>query len=222
MTSSPPPVAKKHKNDLVVYMCTQVTLTDAETKGFKALGARTATTIKKCTHLITKSVLRTEKFLSAITCGTVTYIVTLDWVRDSVKQGKLLPEKDYLLNDEAAEALYDFTLAESLRRSKERNLLQGIFVYITSKQPNAVGVDVLGRLVTLAGGKVLPNLSTKRLSELKDRILIISSEDDKDIWTPLKTYMLQHHHKELDVYSAEFLLRSLLKQELAVGKTFAL
>ena len=58
----------------------------------------------------------------------------------------------YLLRDEDGEEFYDMTISHSLRRAKEKKLLNGLCFYST--QNVVPSFDSLQRIVESAGGEV--------------------------------------------------------------------
>ena len=105
-----------------------------------------------CTHLVSDKVRRTTKFLCALSCGK--HIMDLKWTEACKKQGKILEETKYILNDPASEELYGFKLTESLELARQNGtvLFKGITVYTTpSVQPKR---DDLKEIIDAAGGSV--------------------------------------------------------------------
>ncbi|KAJ7145467.1 hypothetical protein C8R46DRAFT_1130392 [Mycena filopes] len=86
---------------------------DKETKkALKDLGGNLTTQWGNCTHLVANNVKTSEKFLCSF--GNAAFVVTQEWVTDSVQAGRLLGPKGYALSDPAAENKYGF----SIRRSR--------------------------------------------------------------------------------------------------------
>lgn len=84
----------------------------------------------KCTILVTDKVRRTYKFLCALAKGIP--IVAIDWLKDSETTSRFLDWENYILKDPAAEAKFGFRLRKSLDKAKEKKLLDGYIVVLTS------------------------------------------------------------------------------------------
>jgi len=84
----------------------------------------------KCTILVTDKVRRTYKFLCALAKGIP--IVSIDWLKDSESTVQFLDWENYVLKDPVAEAKFGFRLRKSLDKAKEKRLLDGYTVILTS------------------------------------------------------------------------------------------
>lgn len=73
---------------MIKFMTTGVALDSKTLKQFKQLGAKEASDIRECTHLVATRIVRTEKMLAAI--ALCTYIVSEKWIFESVKCGRIL------------------------------------------------------------------------------------------------------------------------------------
>ena len=58
-------------------------------------------------------------------------IVSVNWIVDSSKRGKIQELENYIVNDSAAEAKFGFTLAASLKKAREKKMLEGLTVVFT-------------------------------------------------------------------------------------------
>jgi hypothetical protein len=145
------------------------------------------------THLVADKVRRTDKFLCAY--GKVLFILSPGWIERSVKAGKLLLEKDFLLTDGDAESKWKFSLAN---RVTGINLFEGYRIYCTKniQPPNSV----LESIIRSYGGTMC-----KRCPAFSDDVLIISHETDKSEWISL------NDHK-FTIYSSELILSGVLQQ----------
>lgn len=114
------------------------------------MGARLADTPHECTHLITQHVARTEKFLSCVSVAQ--YILTPDWITESIAQGRLVDETPYILRDSDAEKQYQFRLTTSLEKARKGKLMEGKEVYVTPKTHPSK--ETVKQIVECAGGKV--------------------------------------------------------------------
>ncbi|KAI6032733.1 hypothetical protein F5J12DRAFT_712976 [Pisolithus orientalis] len=186
---------------------TGVTLSDEVIKGLSKLGARMTTKSTDCTHLVAKGIVRTEKFLCAMSVSP--YVLKEEWVNASIQSGKLLPEHDYLLSDTAAEMKWNFKFSEALERSKQKGcgsqLFKQLSFYLTPKVP--IDNKLLKAVVSSAGGQIQNATPTVRILKAKANRYVISCPEDVSIWRPL----VDEGYK---IYSTELILRAVLKQEI--------
>ncbi|KAI6157358.1 hypothetical protein BKA82DRAFT_1000669 [Pisolithus tinctorius] len=188
-------------------MITGVTLSDEVIKGLSKLGVRMTTKSTDCTHLVAKGIVRTEKFLCAMSVSP--YVLKEEWVNASIQSGKLLPEHDYLLSDAAAEMKWNFKFSEALERSKQKGcgsqLFKQLSFYLTPKVP--IDNKLLKAVVSSAGGQIQNATPTVRILKAKANRYVISCPEDVSIWRPL----VDEGYK---IYSTELILRAVLKQEI--------
>ncbi|KAG9311151.1 hypothetical protein JVU11DRAFT_8217 [Chiua virens] len=192
----------------VRLMTTGLGLTDDVIKRLTKLGVQMTTKPTDCTHLIAKGLIRTEKFLCAMSVSP--YILTKEWPNASAKSGKLLPENNYLLSDDAAEKKWSFKLSDAMVYAKGPeggpNLFQKMTFYLTPNIP--VDAKLLKNVVLAGGGQVRITITpTVRILAGKPNRYVVSCEEDKAIWRPL----VQEGFK---VYSTELLLRAALVQKI--------
>lgn len=98
-----------------------------------ALGAELTEDGRKCNVLVTAGkVLRTVKMLAAICAGRAS-VVTFDWVKDSLRAGRLVSRHDdkYELRDPETEKKFGFVLREALERARAAPLFAGMVFYCT-------------------------------------------------------------------------------------------
>ncbi|KAH7905875.1 BRCT domain-containing protein [Hygrophoropsis aurantiaca] len=171
------------------------------------LGIKTTTRPGECTHLVAKSIVRTEKFLCAL--AVAPFILTEEWATGSAKAGKILPEDNYMLSDPDAEKKWKFKFSDALARSKSEGgprSFAGMTFCITPKV--AIDNKLLKNVVTAAGGTVQTASSpTTRSLKGKENRYVISCPDDISIWRPLV-------QGGFTVYSPELLLTGVLRQEI--------
>ena len=105
---------------------------------------------RKCTHLAAPSILRTPKFVNALAYGPV--IVNTDFVTQCLKKNELLDPADFLLEDEAAEKRFGFTLGDATAKAKENKnkLLQGYRIYCLESVRG--GFEAFNSIVEANGG----------------------------------------------------------------------
>ncbi|KAI9328269.1 hypothetical protein BDR26DRAFT_923516 [Obelidium mucronatum] len=152
---------KKQKlSESIRIICTGGSKIDkALWKDIQNMGGKDAMDIEGCTHLVTNKIVRTEKFITALTLGKE--VVSSEWVEKSLKAGRWLDPKSFRPVDETSE-YPQFSITTSLERSRSTKLLSGFNIYATPH----VSPDwtILKRLVEHAGGKMVPPLSLRKLS----------------------------------------------------------
>ena len=137
-------------SDIPVVMFTGIADHSKYEKQVKQLKGKIATSVEKCTHLVTDKVRRTVKFLSAI--GLHKQIISLDWLDESRKSGVWVDAKKFTISDMAAEKKFKFTLQSTLLSSKSKALFEGYSFFTTAsvKPPN----EELKQIIESAHGKV--------------------------------------------------------------------
>ncbi|KAI9457707.1 hypothetical protein HD554DRAFT_2042292 [Boletus coccyginus] len=189
-------------------MTTGVVLSDDVIKRLTKLGILMTTKPMDCTHLIAKGIVRTEKFLCAMSVSP--HILTEEWANASAKCGKLLPESGYPLSDAAAEQKWAFKFMDAMARAKGLeggpNLFKQMTFYVTPKV--SVDVKLLKNVISAGGGQVqISTTPTVRILKGKANRYVISCQEDQAIWRPLM-------REGFKVYSPELVLRGALRQEI--------
>ncbi|KAJ6499219.1 hypothetical protein C8R45DRAFT_821020 [Mycena sanguinolenta] len=184
----------------IKIMTTTISLTDSVVKALSKLGAKTASQVSECTHLVAPGIVRTEKLLCALAAGA--WIVSEKWAIDSAAAKKLLPEKDYILNDKANEKKWNFRLVDAIERAKETGgkLFENKSFYVTKGVP--VDRKLLKTVVGAQGGKLLTQTPTVRILNSAPHRYVISCPEDISIWRPLTTDHV--------IYTQELLLTAAL------------
>ncbi|KDQ49612.1 hypothetical protein JAAARDRAFT_165491 [Jaapia argillacea MUCL 33604] len=189
----------------VKILTTQVSLDDDTVKALVKLGVKMVTEPSKCTHLISKSLARTEKLLSAMAVSP--FILNAQWAIDSAKTKRIMPEEDYPLLDRDTEEKYGFKIEDALARSKESGggLFTGMTFYVTPKVP--IDRKLLKNVVVANGGSLATQTPTVRVLNGQPKRYIISCPEDVSIWRPVA-------QQGIIVYSPELILTGALKQEI--------
>ncbi|ELU41737.1 PTCB-BRCT domain-containing protein [Rhizoctonia solani AG-1 IA] len=192
----------------VRIVCSKSKPTESEIKQMERLGASfTEDDPSQCTHLVVNSISRTEKFLCAF--PVCKYIVTMRWLQDSIKEGKLQDEAEYKLSDPDNEKRYSMSLSKSLKLIKENKgkLLEGHTFYVTDN----VGAELksIQRVIESSGGvvKLEPKPTKKKIGNDMKHNHVISSQDAKASWQTLIK-------EDVPIYSKEFVLNGILRQRL--------
>lgn len=176
------------------------------------LGGTVVASVKQCTHLVTRKIIRTVKFLCAISVAH--YVVSPDWIDKSQKSNSLLDPAEFTIKDAQSEEMYDMKLTTSLQRARARPLLQGISVYVTQNiEPSPASMK---EIIQCAGGQVLPKVpSQQQLADFKKNLteqgtptlLVISCDRDFQLCS-------EFMKNGFDIHSAELVLSGVLKQQL--------
>ncbi|ORY62030.1 BRCT domain-containing protein [Neocallimastix californiae] len=151
----------------------------------KSLGGNFVNNINQCTHLLTKKIAKTEKFIIGI--SICKYIINYQWLNSSYYAGRMLDESQFPLIDKLIEKEFSFSLKKTLNSSKHKKILENRGFIIT---PNVYPEGTL-------------------LNSLKVTDFIISSPQDKDLWS-------FYSSKGFKVYNADFVLFGILRQELPI------
>lgn len=199
------PSSKSWSKKPVRVMTTQVTLGEDVVKALTKLGVKMTTRPSECTHLLAAQLVRTEKFLCALSGSP--FILTDKWATASVAAKKLLPEKDFILRDKAGEKKYNVDLAKSLKRAKESGgkLLEGKTFYITPRIK--IDVKLLRNVIIANGGQVGNSAPTARILGANPDRYIISCVEDISIWRPISS-------QNFPIYTQELVLNGALRQEV--------
>jgi Regulator of Ty1 transposition protein 107 BRCT domain len=151
------------------------------------LGARVVARPDECTHLVLRTLARTEKLLCAMAVAPA--LVTEQWVRDSITTKKLLrgwltfgrmqsylrgvffgvATDKYVLADPVNEKKWSFKLSDALKRAKANKgqLFAGKVFYVTNKVP--LDKKLLKNVISAHGGQVSSHHSAANLPEMADR-----------------------------------------------------
>ncbi|XP_074660001.1 PAX-interacting protein 1-like [Tubulanus polymorphus] len=164
----------------------------------------------KCpTHLVANELVRTCKFLTAI--SVVRHIVNTEWIEKSAEKGEFIDEVPFTLRDDKAEAMYSIDIPESLRRARMRPLFKDMTFYITpSTDP---GKPLIRDIVISAGGTVVNRRPSVRAIAMQrtprgfPAFIVIGCDNDRQL-------LIDMFHRRLPVYNAEFVLTGVLRQEL--------
>jgi hypothetical protein len=196
---------KKHVAVDMRILFTGYRPTDAQRQFLERKQIKTATDMKKCTHVVTDQIRRTENFISAIClCKN---IVSVDWLEECMKQDLILDETQYPLTDHDAEEKFQFCLSDALNRAKHHKLLKG-WTFCASKNVNPKP-ETLKRIIENAGGVFKDESNLERISQkvkTDSKFIVVSCEQD------LKQHI--YLRKCPKVYSGDLILNALIRQEI--------
>lgn len=117
---------------------------------FRAFGGVVVSEPSEATHLVMTKLERTSKLLQGL-C-TVNYLLSSDWLVDSVAAGELLSEEKYPVQDAEFDSTFKCDLQQVVKMTSRGKLFEGRTFHITpSVKPS---VKVLTKIIELSGGKV--------------------------------------------------------------------
>ncbi|KAF2883431.1 hypothetical protein ILUMI_22741 [Ignelater luminosus] len=136
----------------------------------RSLGGIIVDSVSACTVLVTGTLKRSQKLLSAV--GLAKPICSPNWLQECKKANKFLDPWDYILEDEEAERNWDFSLKESLERSKNKKLLEEYTVLLAVSE----AVDVLKEAIESCGGKWVMKAPAKNT---KSNFVVVGNPNKK-------------------------------------------
>ncbi|PVF93787.1 hypothetical protein CPB86DRAFT_829076 [Serendipita vermifera] len=187
-------------------MTSKVELSDDQRKKLIQLGVVMAKNPLKCTILVANSILRTEKFVLALSVGAT--IVNDGWVRECVKRNQLADPADFLLRDEAGEEKYEMkSLQRSLYEAKTggRRLLAGHTFYLGPAMGEQTKASLV-KVIKATGGSVRMSIpSNGEIGDhTKNHILAVPEAEET----------LQNLIEEgIPIYSHEMVMYAILQQK---------
>lgn len=196
-------------NKAVRYLATKSTLSDSDVLRLKQLGIQQADKHQNCTHLVSNTILRTEKFLSAISYGPK--FVTEAWLKECLAQKRVVDETPFLLRDEEGEKKFGCNLQETLVRAAQNpgKLFHGHVFYLNPSL-DPVLIHTISSTIRSAGGVCMRQVPQVRAMEdhLHDRHFIGAEGEH------VKPKIKELHQHGIPVYTKEVVLVAVLRQEL--------
>ncbi|BFZ60104.1 regulator of Ty1 Transposition [Saitoella coloradoensis] len=195
---------------------------DTKVDELTELGIDFVSTAPECTHLAAPGILRTEKFMSAIPYAPI--IISTEWLEACLADRKIADVDEYILQDKKMETQYKCKLADTLDRARknQRTLFKGYIVHLTTGIKG--GVEPSTRIIEANGGKVEIGVpSTRQLATKEEGVerVIVSIEKDRKQWDKL-VKAARVKGEDPHVYSTEWILTSVLRQELAGDDEFVI
>lgn len=208
-SSDESPASKRNSNQIKI-MFSNIEDQDTYIPIIYQLKAELSKNIKFCTHLITCVPLkRTKKFFAAIRYAK--YIVTVDWLKDSIKAAKLIDEKPYLFRDVESEKLWKFNLQDSMKKSIKHGAFNGVNCFLSpitaSLENEHQGIR---EIIKNAGGNVVNELKKPVSGTMSGFYVIITTKEEAD--EMVKTYSSYSHN--LYFVDKEFVFLSILRQNM--------
>ncbi|ESO05728.1 hypothetical protein HELRODRAFT_191367 [Helobdella robusta] len=152
-----------------------------------------------CTHLVAPKILRTVKFLTCVSHAS--YVVTSQWLENSIAASQFLDPCSFLLKDEEVEQKLNFDFQKNIKHRSSGKLFQGLQMYMT---PNiSPPVSFLRELVKCHGGQVITH-PPDAVHPAPSLIIITCEKDVHLLADALKT----------NLYNSEFLINAIIKQQV--------
>eukprot|EP00127_Corallochytrium_limacisporum_P003467 Clim_evm95s149 gene=Clim_evmTU95s149 len=166
--------------------------------------------VSQATHLVAKEIIRTSKFLVAVSRGLT--IVHPNWILRSGRDKSLLDEEPFLLHDPEKEQQFKFNLSEAVAKARcGHRVFGGLqFFVCPNTGPSA---EELKPVIEAGGGTLIENVKTlpinlrecTNITNHQPSVVIIGSEED---WE----WIQKHLGSAAVIFDVEFLLRSGLVQ----------
>ncbi|XP_076116786.1 PAX-interacting protein 1-like [Mytilus galloprovincialis] len=172
------------------------------------LGGMVTENPKQCTHVVAPAISRTMKFFIAV--NVCKYVVTKEWLEDSMAKNRFADPNMYALRDIKAETEMQCNLQDSISRAQAKPLFQDVTIYAT---PSIVPpISDLTKIVGTAGGTVVKRLPSIPLLQEKDdqgnpTHIVVTCEDD----VPMLRNIIA---KKITIHNAEFVLTGVMRQTL--------
>lgn len=172
------------------------------------LGGMVTENPKQCTHVVAPAITRTMKFFIAV--NVCKYVVTKEWLEDSVVKNRFAEASMYSLRDMKSEKGMQCNLQESISRAQAKPLFQDLTLYVT---PSVIpSISELTKIVNSAGGKVVKRCPSMSLLQEKDdqgnpTHVVITCEND----IPMLRNIIA---KKMTIHNAEFVLTGVMRQTL--------
>ncbi|XP_018321969.1 uncharacterized protein LOC108734791 [Agrilus planipennis] len=127
-------------------------------------------TVEAATVLVTTSIKRTQKLLTAVGLGKP--VCSVKWLEDSKVARNFLDPWDYILTDDEAQQKWNFSLMESLNRSNKKKLLEEYVFQLCV----TTATDVLKSAIEACGGKCISRAPAKT----DKKFIVVSSPDNRN------------------------------------------
>ncbi|KAI3629621.1 hypothetical protein MIR68_011056 [Amoeboaphelidium protococcarum] len=168
----------------------------------KELNLVETSNVCEASHLITNRIARTEKFMCAVACCN--YIVTLNWLEDSIRKKQIQDENFYALKDVESEKALNFSLTHSLNQAKQKKVFTGLTFYPTPKV--VPPIKTLRTIIENHGGTLIDPHQIA-IESLDINSTVISCQEDEELWTQLR-------QRGFTVYYSELVLCAAITQNL--------
>jgi hypothetical protein len=204
---------RKKTNQQIKIMFSNIENSDDQIRHVVVLKAEVTKNIKFCTHLISSvPIKRTKKFFAALRFAK--YIVTLDWLKDSVLAGEILDERKYLLQDKESEKLWKFNLQDTMKTGNSRGALSQCKFFVNPNILSAESMKGIIPIIKNAGGTVLTELRKPTKGLITGFHFIVTTKEESQ--SMIKQYKNYGH----DFYfvDTEFIFLSILRQKMCMDE----
>ncbi|KAL9108158.1 MAG: hypothetical protein Q9227_007012 [Pyrenula ochraceoflavens] len=198
-------------------------------KRLRALGISITQDPARCTHLVAPSILRTQKFVVALSYAPV--IISSNFIEECLSQNKVLNPQDYLLQDPSGERKLNLDLSRSLSLAKQNknSLFAGRTIYCVDTIPagfatfQAIVEANGGRCITYRGrpGTMVPSrragseASTMTDEDTDAEIYLLSGleKEHKVLWPKFRK-MAEGSRKIAKIVGSDWVLESAMAQKI--------
>lgn len=176
----------------------------------------------KCTHLAAPTLVRTQKFLCALTVAPI--VLSSDFIDACIEKGEVPPCEKFLLKDKTTESRYDLKLKDVIGRAKANkgSLLRLVPICCTAEVPS--GTATYDAIVKANGGimsiyRARPNSTIKKSDPEEDDVVepvyLISGNrpEERRLW-PKFEETAKAGNLEPRIVSTEWLLDVAMSQQL--------
>ncbi|XP_063689022.1 PAX-interacting protein 1-like [Bolinopsis microptera] len=201
----PKPVSK-FKSPVILFTGLPSDKNQKLTQMIKRMRCTLTTDVREATHLITCKIVRTVKFLSAM--SQCSYILTASWIEQSCNRKMLIDESSFILEDKENEQALGFCVRDSLTKARLNKVFKDCELFLTPHiQP---GPRDMKTIIECGGGSVITEdqaLGRVQVpAERRKPFYVVSCSSDQMICQ-------QFYQKEVQIYTSEFVLSAALTQQ---------
>ena len=184
--SSVRPVVKTTMSELPRVVLTGLRKMDSLARQGLALCVVSEAT--RATHVVVDGRLRrTPKLMAGIAAGA-RFVLDVEWLRESARQGRLVEEEPFAARDEEREKLWNFSLENTLKKVSAKKFFKN-FVFV-SAGPNLPSHDDLEPIIRVAGGQFLatPKAALARRPDSDATLFVLVDKNGptiQDIFLPV-------------------------------------
>ncbi|KAF4595613.1 BRCT domain-containing protein [Ophiocordyceps camponoti-floridani] len=203
---------------------------DQDRRKLRDLGVQIVQEGQPCDYLVAPKVVRTVKFLCALSRGVT--LLSTDFINVVLQSGEVPCPEDYRLKDKAAEGLYRMKISRSEARAKANRgrLLQSVPIYCTEKVRN--GPDSY-RAIAEANGAIFKLYRARSGTSIKptsadedgdgppDPVYLLSnaSPEERQLWPRFRA-MAENGNMEARIVVPDWLLDVAMAQEVRFDDRF--
>ena len=206
-----------------------IMIADAMKEQLAQLGIELTENPAECSFVAAPKIMRTKKFICAM-AGAPT-LLSLEFVRQCLKQNKLLRPADYPLIDKAGEKTYHIKITDAVKRAKANKgrLLKGQTIYIT--QDVKGGPDTYRDIIETNGGNCVvfkgrtnslsAAIQDTETSELDSYVYLLSGESKaEEVLWPKFREQAEVIRRKARVVKTDWMLDLALSQHIRWDRTY--